>query len=385
MEILGFAHLQFDPAVNNLISEKKLTDGLSAVAQIGQTLWVANDETVSLERLFLLGQDENGIYQFGNHTSFALVDFLNLPVSPASGDIKEVDIEGLYCADGYLWLVGSHSLKRTKADENDLPETTIRNLTDVKVKGNRFLLARIPLVPEDKPGHFGLKKKVRQPEAERRAAQLPGNEKSSLLTQILKGEKHEEADEHVKDFLAIPGKDNGFDIEGLAVAGNHVFVGLRGPVLRGWAIILELEVEADDEPALLTLRSFERADGEPRRYRKHFFELDGLGIRDLCVQGNDLLIMAGPTMVLDGPVTVFRWRDGILANRESLVFREKLIEVASLPFGKGEDHPEGMTFFSADGLETDALLIVNDATENPLLGRKLGSDGFKADIFLLAR
>ncbi|MRS61696.1 hypothetical protein [Larkinella terrae] len=41
--------------------------------------------------------------------------------------------------------------------------------------------------------------------------------------------------------------------------------------------------------------------------------------------------------------------------------------------------------FSADELETAALLSVNDARENPFLGRELGTDGFKADIFLRAR
>ncbi|MNG03413.1 hypothetical protein D3C84_864920 [compost metagenome] len=36
------------------------------------------------------------------------------------------------------------------------------------------------------------------------------------------------------------------------------------------------------------------------RYRKHFFALNGLGFRDLCTSGDDLLILAGPTMDLDG-------------------------------------------------------------------------------------
>jgi hypothetical protein len=42
------------------------------------------------------------------------------------------------------------------------------------------------------------------------------------------------------DFLPLPGKDNGFDVEGLAVFGARLFVGLWGPVLCGWAVILEL-------------------------------------------------------------------------------------------------------------------------------------------------
>lgn len=41
------------------------------------------------------------------------------------------------------------------------------------------------------------------------------------------------ADPHFAPYLAIPGKGNGFDIEGLAVDGQRLFLGLRGPVLLG--------------------------------------------------------------------------------------------------------------------------------------------------------
>ena len=38
-----------------------------------------------------------------------------------------------------------------------------------------------------------------------------------------------------------------------------------------------------------------------------FLPLAGLGVRDLHLDGDDLLLLAGPTMVLDGAVRVFRW------------------------------------------------------------------------------
>ena len=112
----------------------------------------------------------------------------------------------------------------------------------------------------------------------------------------------------MENFLAIPGKDNGLDIEGLAVAEGSVFVGLRGPVLRGWTTLLEMAVgEDDDAPSTLKLKEI---GSNGSLYRKHFLDLGGLGVRDLCLDGDDLLILAGPTMDLDGPVTVFRWRGG---------------------------------------------------------------------------
>ena len=49
-------------------------------------------------------------------------------------------------------------------------------------------------------------------------------------------------------------------------------------------------------------------------YRKHLLRLGGLGVRDLCPHGQDLLVLAGPTMDLDGPVHVFRWHGALAAE-----------------------------------------------------------------------
>ena len=45
---------------------------------------------------------------------------------------------------------------------------------------------------------------------------------------------------HVQPFLGIPSKENGLDIEGITVTeSGAVFLGLRGPVVGGRAIIFE--------------------------------------------------------------------------------------------------------------------------------------------------
>ena len=125
----------------------------------------------------------------------------------------------------------------------------------------------------------------------RRAMRLEGDAEHNLLTRLL------EDDPHVGPFLAIPGKDNGFDIEGLALDGRRLLLGLRGPVLRGWTRLLELAIEpAGDWLRLAPL------DGEGTMLRKHFLQLGGLGVRDLHFAGVDLYILAGPTMVLDGEI-----------------------------------------------------------------------------------
>ena len=52
----------------------------------------------------------------------------------------------------------------------------------------------------------------------------------------------------------------------------------------------------------------------PEPFVKHFLDLGGLGVRDLSVDGDDLIVLAGPTMLLDGPVRLLRWPDGAKAG-----------------------------------------------------------------------
>ncbi|UFS71449.1 DUF3616 domain-containing protein [Geomonas sp. RF6] len=369
----GVVVLDFDAALD--ADGKKLRDGLSGVVQVGSTLWVANDETVTLERLTYKGSDAGGVHHYGDHARFSLGDYLRLPVPapPDSKDVEEADLEGLDYRDGYLWLIGSHSLKRKKPEEGDSAEKNIKRLAKVSRDGNRCLLARIPLVEEN--GTYVLKDAAVIGGKKLAAAKLRGDDKESALTAAL------ESDKHLQPFLTVPGKDNGLDFEGLAVAGARVFIGMRGPVLRGWAVILEIEPEEDaDDTATLRLRNLGSGHST---YQKHFLQLNGLGIRDLCVRGDDLLILAGPTMDLDGPVTLFRWPGGAQAKSEdSVVFAGSLEVVVDVPYGegsdKGTDHAEGITCFAAQGVADNSLLVVYDSSAT---GRKEGENGVAADLF----
>lgn len=349
--------------------KKKLRDGLSAVLQIGQSLWLANDERLTLERLVYQGQTAAGEFLYEDHQQFALNDFLRLSAPPTSPqDFEEADIEGLAYdeTEHYLWLVGSHSLKRKQPEAQRDGLRNIERLSKVSSDGNRYLLARIPVVDQD--GTISLVRETT--DLQRTAAQLRGEQSWDALTKAL------EEDQHLKGFFAIPGKDNGFDIEGLAAAGKRLFIGLRGPVLRGWAIILEIEPQVEEhDPHILKLAGIGEG-GRP--YRKHFIQLGGLGVRDLCVQGTDLLILAGPTMDLDGPVTVSRWPNGVQAAGESVVFSKDLKKILDVPFGQGDDHAEGMTLFSPADCPGPFLLIVCDA---PADHRKRSDGSLEADLF----
>lgn len=353
--------LQFTPATTYY------REALSAVAPVGDTLWVAADEGAALVQL--RKQPDGGFIQT---TALDLVKTLDLPakIPDDEGNLPEADIEGMDWepGGGYLWLIGSHSLKRKKPEEDKITAKNLERLAKIEADGNRYVLGRVPLDGNGDPlastsEHF--------------AARLECDLFSSELLKAVR------EDDHFRRFLPgacedarkqnVPGKDNGFDLEGLAVVDtNHLLIGLRGPVLRGWAVLLEIKVEAtyvENATGRLTLEHF---DDVGRRFRKIFLELDGLGVRDLCWEGNDLLILAGPTMALDWPPELFRWKNarGALGAGDQFVWqRSGALERLTLPVAVattlGHDHAEGIAVLNQPG--GDRLLVVFDSPSDQRL------------------
>lgn len=322
-------------------------------------LWVASDELLGVERLSPVEP-----FVFGDRRHFDLGNFFNLLDKE-----DKIDIEGMDYSHDYLWFVGSHSYKRQKP-KGKSAKKDLKRLSTIKLDLNRFLLGRVPVVGGELVKSVEPSDKV---EKQLTAATLKTFEKGNVLIDALK------EDEHLGTFVSslIPAKDNGLDIEGLAVNNNKIFLGLRGPVLRGWAVILEIEVE-ETEPEVLTLKQI-GDDGE--LYYKHFVYLNGLGIRELCLHGEDLIILAGPTMALDSVIQVFRLRK-VLKFEGDRVFGEesdRLELLFDLPFCPGSDYAEGLTIFPCLG-EKDALMVVYDSPNE----RRIGESGqVFADVFRL--
>lgn len=299
---------------------------LSGAAFTRDWLWVAGDEACGLDRLHRLEPVGREALRFGEVRDFPLADLLDLPGEAA----EEADLEGMAVTEGYLWVVGSHGLKRKNAKPDRGHADNARRLAKVALEGNRRLLACLPIEP-DAQGEPCL---VRQARDGRKALRLKGDTRSNLLTRAL------DDDHHFGPYMAIPGKDNGFAIEGLAVDGPRLLLGLRGPVVSGWSALLEIEVEArTDDLRLVPL------DDRGTLIRKHFLQLDGLGVRDLHFSGDDLYILAGPTMVLNGDILFFTWpvaRPSLAANGEPVRFEEALTESAPLPHGRGINRAEAI-------------------------------------------
>ena len=337
----------------------KIRDNFSAAVFDRTHLWLGGDEGTSIDRLT---RGDDGA--FGGQTRFDLASVLQLP-----GGGEEIDIEGMDVNGGYLWLIGSHSLKRKKVESDKSAAENIKRLAAVSADGNRFTLARVPIDSNGTP----VKK-----DGNSTAARLQGNAQDNLLTDALL------KDQHIGRFVqralpdgtmeGIPSKDNGLDVEGLAVSGNRVFLGLRGPVLRGWAVVIELQVA--DSTGGLTLGPLGSSGAALRR---HFLQLDGLGVRDLVIHGDDLLVLAGPTMDLDGPVFIYRWSGALKQSGDSLTFRRDLTRLVSVPFGVGTDHAEALTLMPGDEL---LGLVCYDSPDQKRIHGTNGSE-LTVDVFRL--
>ena len=265
--------------------------------------------------------------RFAEGRDFALADLLDLPGEAGA----EADLEGMDVAGGWLWVVGSHGMKRKNAKPGRDHADNAKRLAKLTLDANRRLIACLP-IEADAEGAPCL---VRKAADGRCAMRLKGDAVDNELTQLLAG------DVHIGPYMNIPGKDNGFDIEGLAVDGERLLLGLRGPVLRGWSAMLEIAVEA--RGGQLRLKPLDEAG---TLLRKHFLQLEGLGIRDLHFSGSDLYLLAGPTMVLNGDIRVFHWpaaREVLAANREPVRFEADAIrQSVALPHGRGTDRAEAI-------------------------------------------
>lgn len=303
---------------------------LSAAVRIGSTLFLGSDEGVCIERL---QRRERGWAGCGR---VQLADCL--PVDAA----QEADVEGLAEDDGWLWVLGSHAKTRPKLKKREDERLKLKSFADLKDTRARCLLARLPLAPDPQASHL-LQPVAR--DGERSAQMLKQTRHGNALARALA------RDPLIGPFTAIPAKEGGVDLEGIAVAFPRVALGMRGPVIQAYAVLIEFNME-ERGPGELAI------DGP---IYKRMIDLEGLGIRDLKRVGNDLLILAGPTTALDGPCAVYRWRNWMAeppTHRHTVCLHrpERIIE---LGFGRGDDHPEALAIM--DGDAGRQLLVICDS------------------------
>ena len=103
-------------------------------------------------------------------------------------------------------------------------------------------------------------------------------------------------------------------------------------------------------------------------------DIGGLGVRDLCPDGDDLLVLAGPSMALSGPVRLHRWHRAAHAETSRVVRGTELTLETELPHGAGEDHAEGIALL---GEAADPRLLV--VYDSPAQQRRPTTESVIAD------
>jgi hypothetical protein len=342
-----------------------LLGDLSGAALVGKSIFVVVDEQDIFVRLEFI----NGMWQARESDFYRVRDFVDLPFpkEDANGNLKqECDLEGISYVptsrdgnDGWLTLIGSFSLKRKRIKGLSIEED-LQRLATVVAEPNRNVLVTIPIRngrPVQGASWFKMKKN------------------GSPLLELF-------ANDPVIGASLSSGmvsKENGFDVEGVAVMGDRIFIGLRGPVIDKLAVILEIRVARKDN-SLVT-----EPIGRGRyHFRKHLLPLEGLGVRDLTVDGDDLLILAGTSMAQKGSYSLYRWTDvsrrtgGLQGGVETTLSygpQHGVHWVGDFPTNGHYDKPEGITL-----IRPGELLVVFDS---PHEARLSGDGGCFADIFAI--
>jgi hypothetical protein len=226
-------------------------DNVSAVLVMGNRVLLADDEV----RGVLVGTDTGKGHVFVSASLLA---------PPGGSPKEEFDLEGLALAGAHVYAIGSHAGVRTSADDEDRTQQENRKRQlRTGARPDRDVLFRFTVGAD---GSL----------ADQVVASLrPVIEKNPLLG----------------PFLNVPSKENGVDIEGLAVDGDRLFIGFRGPVLRhGFAPVLEVS-------------AFPKLVEGPVR----FLSLGGRGIRDLVKVPGGFLVLGGPVGDSDHDHRIYFW------------------------------------------------------------------------------
>jgi hypothetical protein len=245
----------------------KNNDNLSAIARLSDTLLIIGADEIERDQtnlIQLLEKSDSG-YK------------VKPPAIEIGGD-QEMDIEALAVDGQTVYVIGSHALVRKKVDVDDSYQKNRKRLAAVPEPDREFdfrnSLVRLELKPDGTP--------------------RPGSVSHFSLRHIL------DETPPFSLFRQLPSKENGVDIEGLALRGGKLYAGFRAPVLRGnYVPVLEFELtQTVNNPRVL------------------YVNLCGKGIRDLVAVQQGFLILAGPMGDSDTNYSLYRWdgRDVIPGN-----------------------------------------------------------------------
>lgn len=238
---------------------------LSGVALYGDTLILVSNEATRTEK----GKKKEDSLQLFDRSKEKKNTFIFRDDEPAfekdDNACRHADLEGIAVIGDLAYVVGSHSLARAKLGKGTYNENKASfdraKMIEPCSRRNSLLELRL-----HKDGRIAVRKSI---------------DLRPLIRQ-----------HHVfEPFLNVPSKENGVDIEGIAVTEDEIYIGFRGPVLR------------DNFVPVLVLNRKEPEAGSEIRY----VQLGGRGIRDMARVTDGFLIIAGPVGDADSSFKLVHW------------------------------------------------------------------------------
>lgn len=285
----------------------KKKEDISAVVYMDKMIVVGSDETTHIQILKL--QESNGklSYIAGKKQRINLLD-----------SDEEVDIEGIAHSGNTFYIVGSHSLKRKKVKADKTYNENRERLETIVLEESKNNIFRLDIDAET------------------------GKASSDIMKISVKDILS--SDPVIGVFTNIPSKENGVDIEGIAVDNNKIYLGFRGPVLRlNYVPIMMLTFD------------------NPKDYKLVYVNLGGQGIRDIVKVKDGFLIIGGPVGDKQGVYQLWHWNGLDCIPDENIGKKLYVTKLGEIPT-PNETKAEGIDIIE----ETDdyyKVIIVYDGAE----------------------
>lgn len=252
-------------SASGLLGKSKNIDDSEPELDATDISGIACKESSGYPRVCLVIDDETRWVQIAILRDKQLIggDRIHLNDNIFNGKAVELDGEAVAYdeSDGSFYIAGSHGRPRHEAGEKSKPKD------EAKAQSSRQIF------------------RVQLPDVDLQSGRMNGaptvSKPSSVLREILKSH------EATKDAFDSTLPAGGLSVEGMAIRGPLMYVGLRQPVGKDGAVVL----------ALRTLSLFESGAADAEAFHIDLEKSkDGTvrGVRDLVPYGENLLVLAGP-------------------------------------------------------------------------------------------
>jgi hypothetical protein len=264
----------------------------------------------------LAGNDEKKYAQFFAIKGKTLVPDALIRLVPDQENgaaFDELDIEGVAYDGGFFYLIGSHGAPRKR---------------DKPFDPSRFLTLRFKVNQQSGKPDFQFSDDFVDTKA---------IEKTNALREVIKHAPHIGlfAEKHLDD-------ENGANIEGIAVKGEHIFLGFRGPSVDKNAFILQVDKNGVFGTAAMNPTVHPILLG------------DNVGIRDLAALQEGMLILSGPAIGSGGTYAIAYWHEG---SKEP----KPLAVLGGVP---ADGKPETVIVLDESDLQHYRVLVLIESIEN---------------------